>query len=160
MTARTYKCPDCGAKNIKEETIAHNKRHYCRGCYEALQQRKKEREYLLSVISKLYGLDANNKLDGRLLKDLKDLGEEGYSYRDVYLTLMYCKDVLKLTFDVKYALGCVRFYRKDCLNHLKKIQNISNKSSSLEPLKIRTVVAKREAYKPNLSHKLISIEEL
>ena len=67
------KCPECGEMNTKDNSITHNKRQYCFKCYELLEKRKKEREYLLKYICCLYGLNPSQKMDGRILKDLKEL---------------------------------------------------------------------------------------
>lgn len=133
--ARLVICPECGVKNDKDATVFHSKRYYCVECYDALMRRKKEREFLISYINSLYGLNPNNKFDGRLAKDLKNLNEEGYSYRDVYLTLLYCKEVERMHFNVQYGLGCVRFYKFKALEYFKKQSeknNINKKAQKLE----------------------------
>lgn len=160
MAEREYKCPACGNKNTKSNSITHNKRQYCISCYENLERNKKEREYLLKYISVLYGLNPTQKMDGRILKDLKDLNEEGHSYRDIFTTLKYCAEIKKLTFDVKYALGCVRYYKNECMAYIRNLQNKTKQSEDLKPLQTIVMRAVPQRTNPNLSRKLINIAEL
>lgn len=160
MAERKYKCPECGGMNTKDSSITHNKRQYCLKCYELLEKRKKEREYLLKYICYLYRLNENQKMDGRILKDLKELMEEGHSYQEIYLTLKYCAEVKKLTFDVKYALGCVRYYKNECMVYLKNLKAKTDNSESLKPLQVITVKAATKKAIPTLSKKIIDISVL
>ena len=160
MAVRKYKCPECGEMNVKYNSITHNKRQYCFKCYELLEKRKKEREYLLKYICCLYGLNPSQKIDRRILKNLKELMEEGHSYQDIYLTLKYCAEVKKLTFDVKYALGCVRYYKNECMVYLKNLKAKTDNSESLKPLQVVTVKAATKKAMPTLSKKIIDISVL
>lgn len=160
MAVKKYKCPECGEMNAKYNSITHNKRQYCFKCYELLEKRKKERDYLLKYICYLYRLNENQKMDGRILKDLKELMEEGHSYQDIYLTLKYCAEVKKLTFDVKYALGCVRYYKNECMVYLKNLKAKTDNSESLKPLQVVTVKAATKKAMPTLSKKIIDISVL
>lgn len=160
MAERTYKCPICGEKNTKENSVTHSKRQYCFECYKSLEQNKKEREFLLKYICLLYKLNPNQKMDGRILKDLKDLNEEGHSYADVYKTLKYCAEIKKLTFDVKYALGCVRYYKNECMDYIQNLTNKTKQSEDLKPLQTIVVKTTLTAHNPRLNRKLINIENL
>ena len=160
MAERKYKCPVCGNTNFKTESVTHNKRQYCVGCYEQLEKNKKEREYLLKYIAALYGLNANQKMDGRILKDLKDLNEEGHTYSDIFTTLRYCSEIKKLTFDVKFALGCVRYYKNECMAYVKAVQERVNQSKDLQPLQVKVVHAVQPKTNSRLSKRIINIADL
>lgn len=137
--ARLVSCPECGTKNEKDATVLHSKRYYCVECFDALQRRKKEREFLINYINSLYNLNADNKFDGRLAKDLKNLNDEGYTYKDVYMTLRYCSEIKKMSFNIQYGLGCVRFYKIEALQFYTKLaekNKVNKKAQVVEAQKV------------------------
>ena len=161
MAERTYKCPECGCQNVKDATVYHSKRYYCVECYNSLQQRKKEREYLIGYISNLYGLDIANKFDGRLAKDLKNLNEEGYTYRDVYTTLLYCKEVEKMAFNIQYGLGCVRFYKQKAIDYFTKQRDKNSANIKAKKLETNTVsIQYKQGGLASSKRRIINIEDL
>lgn len=84
---RKVKCPVCQSYNDKEEAIYHQKRYYCKICYENKTKEANDYKSLIGYICNLYEVEAPT---GFMLSQIKSFKEQyNYTYKGMELTLDY-----------------------------------------------------------------------
>lgn len=106
--ARLYVCyGTCGQKYEKEFLMKYNGKNYCKKCLEEKVKEKQDRLELYSYIKEIYNIDFPT---GYMLKSIKQYQEQqGYKLKGMFLTLKYCKEIKKMTFNQKMGLGIILY---------------------------------------------------
>lgn len=157
--ARKYICyGTCNEKYLKEELINHSGKNYCKKCYDTKLQEQKDRQDLYSYIKEIYNISFPT---GYMLKSIKQYQEDyGYKLKGILLTLQYCKEIKKMTFNAAMGLGIVPYEYENAkaywIERNRKMKNHKDCEVSEEVVVI-TTFKEDNAYKQN---KLISWEDI
>ncbi len=137
---RKVKCPTCSTLNSKSETIEHQKRYYCKACYElkTAPKQKSEWDYLYDTIVHYYG-----RVTPIMFKQLKDYREKPqYRFTDsgMRLTLNYYHNVLgKPVLQDADTLGIIVYYYEQARTYYKelfRLQQVSDVFTHNESSKV------------------------
>lgn len=106
--ARLYVCYGvCNKKHEKEALINHNGKNYCKDCYDKKMKENNDRVELYNYIKEIYSISFPT---GYMLKSIKQFQDDyGYKLKGIYLTLKYCKEIKKMSFNPKMGLGIVPY---------------------------------------------------
>lgn len=156
--ARLCKCYKCEDKFPKEQLETISSKNYCLKCAPIIKQNKKDREELINTIKNIYKISYPT---GLMLKQIKDYEtERGYKLKGITLTLFYCRDQLKLTFNPKYGLGIVPLHylsaRDYWIDKNRRAKNHSNFVIKEETISIPKIKPTND-YKKD---KLINLEDI
>ena len=83
------KCPKCGTKNEKENTIKHGKSYYCLKCFEDLEEYKD----LISTICEIYRIKSPTSQMVSQIKDYKD--KYNFTNSGIKYTLKFYYEILE-----------------------------------------------------------------
>lgn len=129
--SRKVKCPTCGNYNEKEETILHNRRYYCKQCFEDRPMRDEYWSTLFDYICFIFNID---KPTGLIFQQIKNYKSEPYNFTDkgIYLTLKYCIEILDMDFEsYGKGIGIVPYYYEATKNHHIAISDLEDKIEEL-----------------------------
>ena len=164
--SRKVKCPECETFNHKEETIYHQKRYYCKICYNNKTKESQHYKDLISYICNLYEIEAPS---GFILVQIKKFKEQfNYTYKGIELTLEYFYEIkTNNTPEAGQGLGIIPYVyeeakqffvdRKDIVKNIQGIdlQEVTNKTKVIHIKKSDR--AKEDDYKDIA---IINISEL
>lgn len=159
MAARLYVCYGmCGEKHEKEALVNHNGKNYCQRCLEKKLREQQERQELYNYIKEIYNIDFPT---GYMLKSIKQYKEQqGYKLKGMLLTLKYCKEVKRMTFNPKMGLGIISYEYENAkrywIEHNQKLKNHKDVEIVAEEI-IITKLDSRNYYRES---KLISWEDV
>lgn len=156
--ARLCKCYGCEGKFEKSQLESISSKNYCTTCAPKIKQNKIDRDELYNVIKQLYRISYPS---GRMLKQIKEYQDiRGYKLRGITLTLLYCRDQLKITFNEQYGLGIVPLHydsaKKYYIDKQRRAKNHVNYVVKEETIKIPMITV-NDDYKKK---KLINLEDI
>lgn len=133
--SKQVKCPSCGKKNNKEETIKIQTRYYCLDCGE---KKKKKTELNLDGWDELYKYICNlydiDKPTGMMFKQIKEFRTEyGYTNKGIYLTLKYYYETLGHEIKENTGLGIVIYYYEQAKQHFIATLEVKRHAEKFEP---------------------------
>lgn len=158
---RLLKCyGDCGNKYEKDKLKSHGGKNYCEKCYESKVSEYEERGILYGKIKDYYGVTFPTKFHLAQIKRIKD---NGYSYKDMYLALEYCKKELKMNFDPTMGFGWVENKLEESILHYKNKEDNDKKFENVfgyvQP-QVEKVKVKLDDTNTFRQSKLIKLEDL
>ena len=160
MSKRLLKCYGyCNEKYEKEDLIKHsNGKNYCKPCLDKFIKEQEDREELYKTIRELYKVSYPT---GMMLKQIKEYKEiNKYSYKGMTLTLRYCVDELKLTFNPGMGVGIIPHqYEKAKIDFFKKKQQQDN-FCDIDTTPVIIKIAKIDNENKLKKEKMIDLEEL
>ncbi|PHA03040.1 hypothetical protein COE51_01470 [Bacillus pseudomycoides] len=113
--ARQVKCPRCGEKLDKEDSIEHKKKYYHEECFNNWQQESQDRNGLIEYICELYKLDIPS---GLMLKQIKEFHEEQHlKYKGMELALRYFFETLGNRPQEGTGIGIIPYVYEDAKKH-------------------------------------------
>lgn len=130
--SKKVKCPICGNYNEKEDAISHNRRYYCKPCFENRPARDEYWDKLFKYICFIFNID---KPTGLIFQQIKNYKSEPYNFTDkgIYLTLRYCVEILEKDFQsYGKGIGIVPYYYEATKNHYMAISNLEDKMEVAE----------------------------
>lgn len=174
---KTYKCPQCNKSVPASESEKIGNRYFHLKCAEKYYQQKameekeleekrgieQERRELLEYIAKLQKVDFP---DGLVLRVVKNLHEEGYSYRGIKATLVYFYEIQGNPIrEDNNVLGIVPYVYSKAKAHWIKVINAWKKNdeilqSNIPPITERKVRIKVQERNGSIDKKIIDIENL
>ncbi|MGU8678977.1 hypothetical protein ACV3Q3_12535 [Clostridium perfringens] len=98
------KCPKCGTKNEKENTIKHGKSYYCLKCFEDLEEYKD----LISTICEIYRIKSPTSQMVSQIKDYKD--KYNFTNSGIKYTLKFYYEILENSVMNNVGLGIVPYF--------------------------------------------------
>ena len=163
---KKVKCPICESLNHKEETIYHQKRYYCKICYENKTKESDDYKNLVKYLCDLYEIDVPT---GFMFTQLKNFKEQyNYTYKGMELTLDYFYKIKTNNKpEVEKGLGIIPYIYEEAkkffieTRDIKKnleginIQNIVNKVNTIS---IKNSDRKKERDYKNIA--IINIDEI
>lgn len=130
--SRKVKCPTCGNYNEKEDAVLHNRRYYCKKCFEDRPLRDEYWSVLFDYICSIFNID---KPTGLIFQQIKNYKSEPYNFTDkgIYLTLKYCVEILDKDFEsYGKGIGIVPYYYEATKNHHITISDLEDKMEDLD----------------------------
>ncbi|MGL6184740.1 MAG: hypothetical protein ACRC1T_05110 [Clostridium chrysemydis] len=101
---RLVKCPKCGTKNEKENTVKHGRGYYCQECFEDVGEYKE----LISTICEIYNIEAPTIQMVSQVKDYKD--KYNFTNSGMKYTLKYYYEILENKVKDNVGLGIVPYF--------------------------------------------------
>ena len=130
-------CEPYGIKHDKENVTKISGKNYCPKCYKYMMKEREQRDKLYNYIAKIYDLPFATPL---IKKHIKQLHEQGLSYKKIYALVHYCAEIKKdyRLPDSKYGIlilsnqypEMVRYY-KDKKHHKEKNKGKENKKITI-----------------------------
>lgn len=128
---RKVKCPVCGFYNHKEETIYHQKRYYCKACYENKTKEANNYKSLIEYICNLYEINAPTGFMLTQIKNFKD--EYNYTYKGMELTLDYFYNVKTNNCpDVDKGLGIIPYVYEEAKKFFCETRDIKKNTENTD----------------------------
>lgn len=160
MVSRLYKCYGyCNEKYEKDILIKHtNGKNYCPACLEKMIKEQNDRNSLYNKIRQFYNVSYPT---GMMLKQIKDYKEiNGYTYKGMELTLVYCKEVLNLEFKSTMGVGIIPHQYEKAKQHFIEKQKRINNHKDVEIKEIVVNVRYIDTNNYYKKSKLINLEEV
>lgn len=160
--ARLLKCyGSCEKKYEKDKLFKYKEKNYCEKCYNEIRENDKQRQLLLSIISKYYNIPYPT---GRMLREMKTFREErNYKYEDQAKAIIYLCKIQKKKLYSKYGLALIPYVIDDAVLYYKKqeerMEAIKDKKNVYEKKTITMKVQKnrKEDY---VNNKIIDWNDL
>ncbi|WZK93744.1 hypothetical protein [Staphylococcus phage SpP] len=117
----------CNKYYNENEIFEFKGRQYCEACYVKIKNDDVELQALKNYIRHIFKYQPNKMILNQINKYNK---ENGWSYKNIRLTLEYIVVVRGLEINYKYGIGLVPFYYDDMIKYhkarLKKMQEVEN----------------------------------
>lgn len=116
------KCPKCGTKNEKENTIKHGKSYYCVECFEDLEEYKN----LIATICEIYRIETPTI---QMLSQIKDYKSKyNFTNSGIKYTLKFYYEILENSVMDNVALGIVPYFYDKAKNYYKNRFDLEEKA--------------------------------
>ena len=105
-------CSLCNQELHKDFKVTRNRKAICKNCADKLDKEKLEHQDFLRYLTE--ELDLNN-INGMIISQIKNYRENyNYLYSGMKYTIYYCKEILKMDFDIdKFGIGFIPYnYKK------------------------------------------------
>lgn len=156
-TPRKLTCTGCKQKFDKEElTYINTKKKLCKNCLVHSRRDSQEYRELIEFLCIGFNIKAPT---GKLLSQIKEFKDLGYSYRDIHLTVYYIYVIEKRRVE-ETSIGLMPFYYEKAMKHFEMIENARRTADGhVAEVKVIEVPIKRN--KPCLKNtRLINISEI
>ena len=160
---KKLKCPICETYNYKEETVYHQKRYYCKICYENKTKDSNDYKELINYICNIYEIDAPT---GFMLSQIKKFKDQfNYTYKGIELTLDYFYNIkTNNTPDMEMGLGVVPYIYEEAKQFFIEKRNIKNNIQNIDiqdiTSKVNVINIKKSDKKSDVEYKNIAIIDI
>lgn len=155
--ARQYICKGrCGKKLPLEEMLQISGQNYCRDCYKKITKEREDRKELHDTIKELFNITMPTMF---MLRQIKEYEAAGLTLKGMTLTLRYCKDIKKMSFNHKYGVTLISYYYEEAKDdYIKRAQRAQNHQAA--DVKMQTVIITKIRHKNYKKKRLINMEEI
>ena len=146
----------CGEKYDELDMVSLNGKMYCYDCYTKEKYNSLEKVSLIMCIKKIFKTYPTKMMLNQIDK-YHD--ENGWSYKNIRLTIEYIAFIKEINMDIKYGIGLVPHYYDEMIMHYKrKIAQRKEIEDSKKTSKHITVKKKQEQMHKFKKSMLIDIE--
>lgn len=158
MKCHGKKCVDNNIKHKRKDLIqsdTNKSKRFCAECYEIDKVTQLERRKLEHLIVQYYG-----DLNGMIRRQIKKLEDEGYSLKNIRLSLDYFYRIEKGQLKREMGIGIVPYVHEKMIAYYKEKKRKAE-STQLLNKKVKTFKMKPPERKFNYKdEKMINLEEL
>lgn len=149
-------CKECNREFPEEDMLELNKKMYCYTCHTRLKNDNSDLQTLKNYIYHIFKFRPNKMM----LNQIKKYNtENGWSYKNIRLTLEYMVVIREIKMEAKYGIGLVPYYYDDMIYYhkkrLAKTKEIENKKKKSKHI---TVNKKRDDLHKFNKKRIIDLE--
>lgn len=146
----------CGEKYDELDMVSFNGRMYCYDCYTRAKYNNEEKQALINTIRKIFKIYPTKMMLNQIDKYHN---VNGWSYKNIRLTLLYMTDIKNLKMEIKYGIGLVpHYYDEMIMYHKQKIAKQKEVNEAKKTSKHITVKKKKRTSHKFNDSMLIDIE--
>ncbi len=152
------KCNNCDRLYETEGMNKISNKYYCEACYVHLENQKLELQALRNYIKYVFKYQPNKMINNQIEKYNK---ENGWSYKNIRLTLEYIVVIKEMEMQYKFGIGLVPYYYDDMINfHKERIRKSKEMEDAKKKSKHVTINKKRDNTHKFNKGRMVNIDDL
>lgn len=146
----------CGGSH--RELFKYDNKQYCESCYNRIKYEGLELQALKNYIKYIFKYNSNKMINNQIEKYHK---ENGWSYKNIRLTLEYIVVIKEMEMQYKFGIGLVPYYYDDMIAfHKERIRKAKEMENSVKKSKHITVNKKQDSMHKFNKNRMVNMDDL